>query len=99
MVSGFPILEKCKQHGGKATKRMPELLRIKLLLSILQHFRITHLYIKNEYANCKPFLCVLEGSLLPSLCVLEGISIGQASFELLSSFNKHPYLRLTDFWY
>ena len=42
---------------------MLELLRIKLILSILQHFRITHLYIKNEYANCKPFLCVLQGSL------------------------------------
>lgn len=53
------LIKQREQCGGKAAKMMLELLTIKLLLSTLQHFRRIHLYIKNEYANCKPFLCIL----------------------------------------
>ena len=71
----------CEWCRGKVAKSILRLLIIKLLLSILQHFRSVHLYIKNEYANCKPFLGILEGS-----------SPGKPHLNLLSSFNKHPVL-------
>lgn len=52
-----------EQCGGKVEKKMLKQLIIKLLLSTLQHVRRIHLYIKKEYANCKPFLCILTESL------------------------------------
>lgn len=61
---GWPLVSlvcrECYSIEEKIAKRMLKLLIIKLILSILQHFRSIHLYIKNEYADCKPFLCILE---------------------------------------